>query len=42
MNAKTIIKTLESFATPERKKINKWFFKTGIIQPTATSDPLHR
>ncbi|SHN89415.1 DNA alkylation repair protein [bacterium endosymbiont of Bathymodiolus sp. 5 South] len=29
MNAKTIIKTLESFATPERKKINKWFFKTG-------------
>lgn len=29
MNAKIIIKTLESFATPERKKTNEWFFKTG-------------
>ncbi|SMN14287.1 probable DNA alkylation repair enzyme [uncultured Candidatus Thioglobus sp.] len=29
MNANIIIKTLESFATPERKKTNEWFFKTG-------------
>ena len=29
MNAEIIIKTLESFATPERKKTNEWFFKTG-------------
>lgn len=29
MNAKIIIKKLKSFATPERKKTNEWFFKTG-------------
>ncbi|MDC9714368.1 MAG: DNA alkylation repair protein [Gammaproteobacteria bacterium] len=29
MNANIIIKTLESFATLERKKTNEWFFKTG-------------
>jgi hypothetical protein len=28
MNAKEIIKTLESFTTPQRKKTNEWFFKT--------------
>jgi hypothetical protein len=25
MNAKEIIKTLESFTTPQRKKTNEWF-----------------
>ncbi len=29
MNAKIIIKKLKSFTTPERKKTNEWFFKTG-------------
>ncbi|CAC9988488.1 probable DNA alkylation repair enzyme [uncultured Gammaproteobacteria bacterium] len=29
MNAKIIIKKLKSFATPERKKTNEWFLKTG-------------
>ncbi|CAB5495860.1 DNA alkylation repair protein [Bathymodiolus thermophilus thioautotrophic gill symbiont] len=29
MEAEIIIKALKSFATPERKKTNEWFFKTG-------------
>jgi hypothetical protein len=29
MRAEIIIKALKFFATPERKKTNEWFFKTG-------------